>query len=269
MEDFVTKPLWRWTCGPCLSQGLEILAESIYRTTRAMGVDAFDWMVCYNSITRESLEYLQRAIGDLPVTLHAQNWIDCPIDDEMRTPRRIDGSYEGNGNICGGTLWKVSPSRMRRDAHEIVVDNDVVVLKKFPQIDEFLASTDKAVILEEPIRFYGRYNHLMPEAPFLNSGFMGLPPGYDFGAAIRQSWEEHGRFTKISQADEQGLLMYTLSKQPSLRVKPHQMKEVLARDMAVKITGDEQAIHFTQANRIPSHVSWKNYKRLVGQRAVL
>ena len=120
-----------------------------------------------------------------------------------------------------------------------------------------------ALILEEPIRFYGRFDAMFSDGgPYLNSGFMGFPPGYDYGQEILRVWEEHGSIKNLSQADEQGLLTYTLSRLPSIRIKKEQMKEVLARDFKVDIDGSEQAIHFTQANRIGKHVCWKKYKEL-------
>ena len=69
---------------------------------------------------------------------------------------------------------------------------------------------------------------------------------------------------KLSQADEQGLLTYTLSRIPSLRVKKEQMKELLARDYNAKINGTEEGLHFTQANRCPSHLHWQQYKKSKG-----
>jgi hypothetical protein len=265
----MTKPLLRWTLGPCLQQGLDILAESINKTTRALGFDNFDWMICTNSVSRESLEFLKKHIGDRPIHIVNQNWADCPIDEECRSPKRLDGSFEFNGNHCGGSLWKVTPARMRMEAHEIVLDNDIVILRKFPEIDEFLASTNKALILQEPIRFYGRYDHLHGDAPFLNSGMMGFPPGFDFGRLIRETWETNGKLTKISQADEQGLLMASLKQIDSVRVKADQMIELLGKDYKTKLTGAEYGLHFTQANRMPSHYQWKKYRELIEQKALI
>jgi hypothetical protein len=146
------------------------------------------------------------------------------------------------------------------ETHEIVMDNDIVILKKFPQIDEWLNS-DKVLILEEPIRFYGRYDCLFgPEPPFLNSGFMGFPPGYDFGAVIAEQWNSHGKYMNLSQADEQGLLTYSLNRSSSVRIHSDQMVEILARDYNYEITGNEFAYHFTQSNRI-NHVAWNKYKK--------
>lgn len=266
----MTKPLFRWTVGNCLPQGLDILCESIERTTEAFGLNNWDWVICYNGVSKEDVEKIIEAIDGKPIVLIAQNWITCPVQDNCQSPRRNDGTYEFDGKRCGGTMWKVCPARMRMDSHEIIMDNDIVVLKKFPQIDEWLSQTSKTLILEEPIRFYGRYDHLLPqEAPFLNSGFMGLPPGYDFSSEILKSWKDNGSIENISQADEQGLLVYTLNKRPSIRIKPDQMIEVLHRDMNTKITCQHHAYHFTQANRMPNHYAWGKYKEITRNSMVI
>lgn len=261
------KPLFRWTCGGCLQQGLDILAESLEQTTKALGIDRFDWMICYNGLTCDDIAFLQTAIGDKPIELVSQDWKDCAIPDTCRTPRRSDGSFEWNGNRCGGTLWKVSPARVRIDAHEIVMDNDVVILKAIPAIEQFLEQDDKCLILEEPIRFYGRYAEYLPDSPpFLNSGLMGFCPGYDFGMEIRQKWEtthpDQHPFFNLTQADEQGLLMLTLQDYPNVRIDKSFVREVLAQDRGAKITGNEHAIHFTQGNRLPVHLCWNQYKKI-------
>lgn len=260
----MAKPLWRWTCGNCLQQGLDILAESIRRTTDVFGIDNFDWVICYNGLNKSELNFLSDAIGDKPIQLVSQNWAMCPISDNCQSPRRRDGSFEWDGKRCGGTLWKVCPPRMRIDAHEIIVDNDIVFVKKLPQIEEWLSQNYKALILEEPIRFYGRYDCLFePEIPCLNSGIMGLPPGYDFESAIYNSWVQFGRYLNITQADEQGLLTYTLSRLPSIRIDSDQVLELLHREHRSLVTGKEYAYHFTQANRMDNHPQWRKYLKMV------
>jgi hypothetical protein len=259
----MSKPLFRFTVGSCLQQGLDILAESINRTTNALGIDNWDWVVCYNGLTAKNLEFLQSSVGQKPIQFIGQNWATCPVPDNCQTPRRRDGSFEWNGTRCGGTMWKVCPPRMRINTHEIIMDNDVVLFNKFPQIDEFLYS-DKVLLLEEPIRFYGRYDCLFPsDPPFLNSGFMGFPPRFDFGTLIYKAWQDHGSYENLSQADEQGLLTYVLSQHPNIRISPDQMIEILHRNYAVKVTGKEQGVHFTQANRIDNHYAWREYKKMM------
>lgn len=257
------KPLWRWTCGPCLQQGLDILAESIDRTTEAYGINNWDWVICHNGLNNENVTFLRSVIGTRPIQLYSQDWSLCAVDDNCQNPRRRDGSFEWNGNRCGGTMWKVTPARMRMESHEIIMDNDIILLRKFPQVEEWLAQTVKVLVLEEPIRFYGRYDLIhAPGPPFFNSGFIGLPPKYDYADELSKNWSRHGRYMNLSQSDEQGLLTYTLMQRPNIRVQAEQMVEVLGRNFSATITGDEQGLHFTQANRMPQHISWKRYLEL-------
>ena len=254
------KPLFRWTLGPCLQQGLDILEESVKKTIETLGFDNFDWAICYNGLTRDQVDCVKKFIEGRSIHLILQDWSNCPVPDNVQTPQRKDGSFQPNGTQCGGTMWKVCPARLRQSSHEIIMDNDIILLKKFPQIEEFLQS-NKVLILEEPVRFYGRYDCLFPpESNNLNSGFIGLPPNYDFAMEIHKTWSAYGNYLQLSQADEQGLLMYTLAQQPSIRVKSDQMVEILHREFGRKITGQEQGLHFTQANRANNHRAWIYYK---------
>lgn len=256
----MTKPLFRWTIGATTDQGLEILEESIFRTMRALGEENWDWMVCYNGLMPDKQDALAQIVQGRPIKLHVQTWNDCPIEDEAWSPIRPDGTIEMDGSVCGGTLWKVCPARMRIDAHEIIMDNDLVIVKKPPQIDDFLQS-NRTLILEEPIRYYGRYAHLIPLEDRINSGLMGCPPGFDFGAAIHRVWASEGVHRRITQEDEQGLLMAVLSSCPNIRLSKEDVREMLAGDPP-RILGDEFAFHFVQSNRIPGHRGWIRYQQI-------
>jgi hypothetical protein len=264
----MSKPLFRFTVGPCLKQGLEILIESIKRTTTAFGIDRFDWCICHNGLSEEELQFVQKGVNR-PMLLFPQDWGMCPVQDHVQTPKREDGSFNYDGNRCGGTMWKVCPPRMRMESHEIIMDNDIVVLRKFKQIDEWLSQTEKVLVLEENIRFYGRYDRLHGPAPFLNSGLIGLPPGYDFGHAISTVWASNGHYTNLSQSDEQGLLTFALIQMPNIRIQPNQVIEILGRDYNARIHGSEEAIHFVQSNRMPNHRAWLQYRELMDNTAII
>ena len=109
------KPLFRWTVGTCLQQGLDVLCESFDKTIKVFGENRFDWVVCYNTLSIEQVRFLKNKIGSRKIELYAQCWDDCPIPDVCWSPVKSDGSYEWNGNRAGGTLWKVSPARLRLD----------------------------------------------------------------------------------------------------------------------------------------------------------
>ncbi len=250
------KPLFRWTIGSVIKQGLDILEESISKIFEIYD-SQFDFMVCYNGLNRNELNYLKHITSNYPIELMHQNWATCPISDNCWSPRK-GNDIEINGKKCGGTLWKVCPARIRIDSHEIIMDNDIVLLKKLPQIDEFLACNNKNLILEEPLRFYGRYNNLFDFGENLNSGLMGMYPGFNFEAEIVKTWNKNGKYTYHSQADEQGLLMSTLKNQPNIRINKQFVKELLANHPST-INGQEHALHFTQANRSEKHNSWNHY----------
>lgn len=270
----MSKPLFRWTVGNCIRQGLEILEESVFRALKMYGEDRFDWMICHNGLSQESRDYLEFIVQNRPIQLVEQTWDDCPIPDVCWSPIRSDGSIEVDGKKCGGTMWKVCPARMRLDVHEIIMDNDIVMLKPLPQIEEFLDS-DKTLILEEPIRFYGKkdasdgspsspYDAMFPLGENLNSGLMGCPPGYNFADEILTLWDEAGRWKQHSQADEQGLLMATLRNHPNVRIKSNFVREILAKNPnKYRITGEEYALHFVQANRSNNHQLWMQYRDIL------
>lgn len=232
----------------------------MFRTMKAFGQDRFEWMVCYNGMSEDQMKNLEYIVQKRPIQLLQQIWDDCPVPDTHWTPIRSDGKVEVDGKKCGGTLWKICPARLDINRHEIVMDNDIVMFRNLPAIDEFLDCDHKTLVLEEPIRFYGRYDHLMGSKDRLNSGLMGFPPGYNFGACLLDNWEQFGRLKYLSQADEQGLLMYTLNQQPNTRVTKFDVRELLAKD-SPDLTGQEFGIHFVQANRVNSgHRGWIYYQ---------
>lgn len=252
------RPLYRWTVGNTTQQGLDILEESVFRTMRALG-DGWDWMICHNGVEPEKIS---RIVQGRPVELVSQTWSDCPVDDEAWSPIRPDGSIEVDGGRCGGTLWKVCPPRMRPDSHEIIADNDLIIMRKSPQIDLFLSSR-KTLILEEPIRFYGRYDHLIPFEDRINSGLMGCPPGFDFGARIRDAWRSAGRHTRITQGDEQGLLMAVLRDHPNIRLPKDDIREFQCGDLPTMLEDPRiSGYHFVQANRTSMHRAWLKYRQI-------
>ena len=95
------KPLFRWTVGNCLPQGLEVLAESFKKTTQSLGVNQFDWVVCWNGLSQENLDFLKKAAEGIPILFFEQNWSLCPIEDFAQSPMREDGTLEWHGARCG------------------------------------------------------------------------------------------------------------------------------------------------------------------------
>jgi hypothetical protein len=82
--------------------------------------------------------------------------------------------------------WLLWPARLRIYAHEIMMDNDVVLLKRHPIIDNFLKSKNSFFATEgiHPLP-YGNYRDIfladpkLYDGPPINSGFFGVPPFFD------------------------------------------------------------------------------------------
>ena len=59
------RPLWRWTIGNTIKQGLEILEESVFRALKLYGDYDIDWAICYNGLNDQSVENLQSIVQNL------------------------------------------------------------------------------------------------------------------------------------------------------------------------------------------------------------
>lgn len=261
------KPLLRWVIGGVIPQGLYVLKESIGRTINLFG-DRFDYMVCHNNLSPGELDFVPRLFPS--VSVMAQDWFDCAIPDKHDTPKRADGTVREDTHNCGGSLWKLCPARLRPEAHEIVMDNDIVLTRAFPKIEKFLGS-DRPLLLKEPMRFYGRYGFLFPADKNYNSGFVGLPPGFDYASKLREAWREHGLFCNLTYGDEQGLITYVLSKADPIFIETNEIVELhqLGRSYYFNgsqcfkrhtFTAGDFGLHFVQANRNNPHEPWCQYK---------
>jgi hypothetical protein len=274
MSSARLKPLLRWTVGSVNRQGLAVLKESITRTTKALGLDRFDWMVCYNNLDEADLSFVKLVCP--PVELRRQSWEDCAIPAAMsRPPVDDEGRFKYDLTFYNGSLWKLAPARVRPDAHEIVMDNDVVLVKPTRMIEDFLSQTERPFVCRDQNRYFGRLAYLFPNDERFNSGYYGLPPGYDFAADVRATWEAEGALEGLNYAEEQALICHTLRKRNPYFVDATQVVPIAYLGKfhffgragcyeKYAWTGMESGFHFIQANRHEPHHPWCEYKnRLV------
>ena len=193
-------PIFRWTIGGCTRNGYDCLEMSIRTATKIYG-DRFDYFVLYNNC---NVQQLREIVGHRPITLVEQDWEHNPLGLEK-------------GKNRGTSLWKFCPTRLDPSRHEIICDNDLVIVNRFPQMEEFLRSSDKVLMVEDPIKFQGKFRHLFGSVNY-NAGFIGLPPGYDFAAEMLRTWRDNGSPSEVNQPDEQGLTTATLARMPSIVV---------------------------------------------------
>lgn len=220
-------------------QGLELFIEAICKTPVALGVDKFDWVVTYNG-SDKMYNTVANSIKLAPVHIRIirQRTEDCPIPT--------------GGPLLG--MWKVSPPRLRKEAPEIICDNDLIFIRNFPKIDDFL-STGKPLLVKDPIRFYGGLDWLHPQGENWNSGLLTLPADYDFGADIKENWEMIGKPSQIGYSEEQSLLTEIINKMNPTIVEMDEIVELNKDGIPNKPgipylpTGEEYGFHFVESNR--------------------
>lgn len=244
------RPLVRWTVGPVGDTGRAILGESVARFTEAY--PEFDAVVCCNQVD-------PRDCGRLGVPVFEQRAEHAPLPVRGHDPSALD---EAAG--CG---WKLCPPRLREGGYELFLDNDVVVTERLPQIGDWLAGGGG--LIAEGLRrrrMYGVFDGMVPQGVHVCAGVFGLPPGFDFGAVIR----ERGKVLAaagltLGGFDEQGLTASAVTGLPHYRVIPLTTLHI-AEDHVPFPDSPFPAYHFVGANRKPWHRGWKAYRLRTGVR---
>jgi hypothetical protein len=261
------RPIFRWTIGGTTNIGYDCLDYSITSVFKLYG-DTFDYYILYNN---SNVQMLREVVGHRAVTLISQSWEDSPIP----IPEYLNS---------GSSLWKFCPARLNINCHEIVSDNDVVIVNKVKQIDEFLSRSDSMILVEDPIKFQGNFRHLFSDVNY-NAGFVGLPPGYDLGNEMKIIWEENGRPKVVGRSDEQGLTTAAMKKGNFLFISKKQFTLVHPQGGTLYSIYDEQknssdfgfykinffydgsdAYHFVGINRNERHDHWDMFKKQLKQK---
>ena len=271
------RPLIRWTMGNAIHQGLLALRESVISAIDCLGKDNFRWLICSNATESHCVRFIEEIAAIHGIEIRLSKRSEFPLDSVM-VP-------SGRTREASGSFWKICPPRLAMDTHEIILDNDVIVRKRFSEIDEFLAS-DKTLVLEEDTSYHGRYFFLFNPDEKFNSGILGYPPGYDMQQEICKYWRELGAFKVLNGGgDEQGLVTYTILQHPHIVIPKEKIVQVFAEGKCVhavnrvywdkkykcwthgfkqiekvhyEVTGKEEGFHFCEANRL-QHGSFESY----------
>lgn len=181
------KPVIRWTIGNVGKFGFKSLIESI-KTIKLIYRNEFDLYVCYN-VDSSKINFLE----ELGVKLISQ-----------------ENSNPFPNVKC---FWKLCPPRINFASHEIFIDNDLVITKRMPKLEEFLSAEDK-LIYTQGFCGYGRFWNYNTMQPCLNSGLFGIPPRFDFATQIFDlvATPLTGYF------DEQGLVAAVFSKNKNKKI---------------------------------------------------
>lgn len=234
------KPILRLTIGPVRPAGFDVLKKSIEK----LALFNLDLIICHNNLNDSQLSILK----SFNVPLLEQKWNDCPIS--------VDEQHSDCEAI--GSLWKICPPRLDVARHEIIMDNDIIINKIFPELETFLNNSNKNLILEETVRYYGIFDKLIKGK--FSSGFIGFYPGYDFAAKIREIAIPK---KSLTNADEQGLLVSVLQKSDYIKISKNKILKLRTGkylDRIHKFKQKDIGYHFVGINRVETHDNWKEYE---------
>jgi hypothetical protein len=264
------KPIFRWTIGRPSKNGYECLEYAIKSFLKLYG-DDFDYYIMYNNC---DIQRLREIVARRPITLIAQTWEHSPVPvvESNKSP----------------TLWKFCPARLDITRHEIVCDNDLIIVKMVKQISEFLNRNDCSILVEDPIKYQGKFCHLFDDGEKYNAGFVGLPPGFDLGRNMKSLWEKNGMPEFIGPADEQGLTTMAIKSEKFILVSQENFCMVHTngatafshydsktntnaigfRDISF-FQDNSDAYHFVGLNAKEQHNYWELFRRHRKQKLIL
>lgn len=212
------KPIIRWTIGKALQPGFKCLSYSVNSFRKIYG-DRFDYYVLYNS--------------------------RCP---------NVDANVvKQEGNVVG-PAWKLVPPRLSINSPEIFMDNDLVLVKRLPEID-MLLDANVPFMTEGLKRNFGKYERLLKPKYILNSGLFGLPSGFDFQAKMestKNNWDNY--------YDEQGFVAWIMTSFPNLNIIPRKCVGICRPDDP--LPDYSHGIHFCGLNHAgKSHKGWAGFMK--------
>lgn len=227
------KPLLRWTIGPVHPCGFDVLEQSV----KAMkSLYDFDMVICYNQLDDKQLERLR----GFDVELVDQSGFLSSLFCQPRAGYSVE--------------WKLYPPRLRFQAHELFIDNDIVLHRKPPEISRWLGG-NVGLLYQGLHGLHGSYAGLVPPGFRINSGIFGLPPHFDFEKklmGVAKQWT--GYF------DEQGLVASTLLQHPFITI-PLTVLPIVEPDWPMDLhyhNEDCCGFHFVHANR-QEHPSFRKH----------
>jgi hypothetical protein len=190
------KPIIRWTIGDVSDYGFLCLEKSVELMKRLLGSKC-NYAICHNNLNENQLKKLP----NVDILINSKFYLNI-------YPVNVPKEKKYNNSSM---FWKLYPARIRKECHEIIIDNDILIYKLPEKIIKFLNS-NHVILTESHTRSYsGILKEIIPYGFNINSGIIGLPPNYDFENDIKETIKNH----KIKWEDhtsEQTLVAYILSK---------------------------------------------------------
>ena len=182
------KPIIRWTIGPASKLGFLSLRLSVFLAKKIFA-DKFDYAICYNNLEEKEI-------------------LNFPDVDIIIDQKKYIGIY-GDLEPCG-PAWKLYPARLRMSSHEICMDNDFLLYCKPKEIDKFINEKRFVITQAHTRSYHGVLKNFIDNNFNINSGFVCLPPEYDYQSEIKKTIEEFG-IKWENHFSEQTLVAYIFS----------------------------------------------------------
>ena len=251
MTDRQAAPAVRWTIGDVSDRGWEELRLSVWGARKLFGPGA-TYAVCVNTV---SVGAAQDKTGPLPAGVEWHRIVAADIPSVL-TEHLDAGMSEGTG-------WKLAPLRLYPGRHELSLDNDCVLWDVPDAMRQWLASPTDRLFAADVTVAVGQFE---PEVGGLprNSGIRGLPPGFDFEAALREALARAerrlGRRVALSsELDEQGLQAAAVAVDGPPRVVPVSDVSICSPFWPHLPDVGRCGAHFVGSNA--RHIGWSYYDR--------
>lgn len=245
----------RWTIGDVSDRGFEALRLSLWGAWHVFGRRAA-YAVCVNSVR---VPEARERTGPVPAAIE---WRQVTLDDAPAFLRTLlaRGMAEGTG-------WKFAPLRHFREGCEIALDNDAILWALPPTLARWLgegAARGECLLAEDVRPCHGQFERLVPRGRSLNSGIRGLPPGFDFEAALRatvavREQQLGAPLVFGSELDEQGLQAAALSRAGALHAVSVQEVAICSPFHPHSPDLGRCGAHFVGLNA--RHIAWDYYGR--------
>jgi hypothetical protein len=193
----------------------------------------FDLIVCHNNLSLSELKKL----NSLNVKLYKQ--------------------IENSNLPIANSWWKLIPSRIRNESHELWLDNDVLIWKRVPAIDLWLSS-NTGIITQGLHGLYGEFKNFVKSPYPVCAGVFGLPPNFNFESKIINLYNNKLKHKRLDMPfDEQGLTAAIVTNIPGFIKIP--LNQIKICENENDTAGDASGAHFVGTNRGYKH-AWKNWR---------
>lgn len=142
-----------------------------------------------------------------------------------------------------GPAWKLYPPRLSFDAHEILMDNDLILVSRLAVLEKFLDG-ELAIASRAVQRRFGVFDHHVRPGFLLNSGLLCLPPRLPWRELLNRQVQTVGLQEWTGHFDEQGLVASVFQD------LPHQITdEIIVSWTELEYQHSDKAMHFVGLNK--------------------